>query len=513
MPGMATIQVLILAIMPLSLLANLAGAEHVADKPHIVYILVDDWGWANVGYHRNPPTPEVDTPNIDNLVKEGLELDQFYVYQFCSPSRSSLLTGRLPIHVNDENNFMDLYNPNDPVSGYAGIPLNMTVIASKLKEAGYATHLVGKWHAGAATPKHVPTGRGFDTSFGYLNGMNDYYTEVQHACNKTGIVDLWDSTEPATGINGTGPDHYEEALFEERLMQIINDHDTSTPLFLFYSAHIVHAPLQVPDRYLEKFDFIDDESRRKYHAMVKYLDDVIGNLTAAMKKRGLWDNLLLITSSDNGGPLYVGANNYPLKGGKHSDWQGGIRVNAFVSGGYLPEKMRGQKSEEYIHITDWYATFCSLADVDPTDVVAAKAKLPPIDSMNMWPLISGDNSTSPRTDIPISYHALISGDYKLLIELQNYSIYTGPHFPNTTTSQKTVHTLYDCGDGCLFNIREDPNEYANLATKMPDMLKMMQNKLKGYQKTYFNPDRGNTWPGACEAALNKYGGFLGPFLP
>ena len=168
--------------------------------------------------------------------------------------------------------------------------------------------------------------------------------------------------------------------------------------------------------------------------------------------------------------------------------------------------MRGQKTDGYIHLTDWYATFCSLAGVDPTDEEAAKAKLPPIDSMNMWPLISGRNSTSPRTDIPASHNTLITGSLC-------YSIYTGPQFPNKTTTSKVIHTSYDCGDGCLFNIKEDPDEHDNLATKMPDTLKMMQKKLQAYQKTYFNPDRGGNWPGACETALNQYGGFWGPFLP
>ena len=155
-------------ILFVALVTSLSSVKSVqVDKPHIVYILVNDFGWGNVGYHRNPPTREVETPNIDSLVKDGLELDQFYVYQYCSPSRCSLMTGRLPIHVNDLNHFMSYYNPNDQISGYAGIPRNMTGIASKLKEAGYATHMVGKWHAGGATPDHIPTGRGFDTSFGY----------------------------------------------------------------------------------------------------------------------------------------------------------------------------------------------------------------------------------------------------------------------------------------------------------------------------------------------------------
>ena len=184
-----------------------------------------------------------------------------------------------------------------------------------------------------------------------------------------------------------------------------------------YAPHIVHRPYQVPEEYLKMFDFIDNELRQIYHAMIKYLDDVVGQLVSALKEKDLWGNLLFITSSDNGRPVCLknAANNYPLKGGKHSDWQGGIRVNAFASGGYLPERMRGQKTEGYIHIADWYSTFCALAGVDPTDERAEKAKLPPIDSLNMWPLISGENSTSPRTDIPISNVTLISGDYKILI--------------------------------------------------------------------------------------------------
>ena len=488
--------------------------EQVQDKPpHILFMMVDDWGWANVGYHRDPPTREVDTPNIDSLVKEGLELDQHYAFQFCSPSRSSLMSGRLPIHVNDQNKQVYFYNPKDPVSGFAGIPRNMTGIASKLKEAGYATHQVGKWHAGGATPDHTPSGRGFDSSLGYFDFANDYFTEVDVGgnCNGTPIVDLWDTDKPATGMNGTGPDNYEDGLFAERLMYIVNNHDPSTPLYLYYAPHIVHGPLQVPDRYAQKFSFIDDHSRQYYHAMVNYLDEIVGNLTTALKKRGLWDKLLFVTSSDNGGPL-GSANNYPMKGGKFSDWQGGIRVNAFVSGGYLPEKMRGQKTDGYIHLTDWYATFCSLAGVDPTDERAAKAKLPPIDSMDMWPLISGQNSTSPRTDIPASNFTLVSGDYKIITGNVNFSVWTGPHSPNTT-SKGSIQVIENCGDGCLFNIKTDPDEHNNLATKMPDVLADMQTKLKKYQATYFNPDRGKKWPEACTTAMNKYGGFWGPFLP
>ena len=131
----------------------------------------------------------------------------------------------------------------------------------------------------------------------------------------------------------------------------------------------------------------------------------------------------------------------------------------------------------------------------------------------MWPLISGQNSTSPRTDIPLSHDTLISGDYKIITDTVSSSVWTGPQFPNTTTTSKQVRVTEQCGDGCLFNIKEDPNEYDYLANKMPTVLGDMQEKLAKYQKTYFDPDRGKVWPGACDFALNTYGQFWGPFLP
>ena len=248
--------------------------------------------------------------------------------------------------------------------------------------------------------------------------------------------------------------------------------------------------------------------------MVNYLDDILGELVSLLKQCGLWDNLLFVISSDNGGPLGGGANNYPLKGGKLTDWQGGVRVNAFVSGGYLPTIMRGKKTEGYIHMADWYATFCALAGVDPKDVTAAQAKLPPIDSMNMWPLISGENSSSPRVDIPVSNMTLISGDYKILTGEVDQMCWTGPQSPSVTIPvAKCVSVKEECGEsGCLYNIREDPYEHVNLVSKLPDKLKEMQAKLAAYQATYFTPDRGKFWPSACEYALHIYSGFWGPFI-
>lgn len=289
-------------IFALFAIASLISAQQQS-KPHIVLVLVDDWGWANVGYHQETPNDEVVTPNMDDLVKEGVELDQHYAFTLCAPSRASLLTGRLPIHVCDHIFNEENYNPEDPVSGFAGIPREMTGIASMLKQAGYSTHQVGKWHVGMATPDHTPTGRGFDSSFGYFHGSNNYYTEVVGRCDGVAMVDLWDTDKPASDMNGT---EYEEGLFKQRLLDIVNDQNTDNPLFLYYGPHLIHTPLDVPDEYLEKFSFIDTDTRKRYQAMLNYLDDVIGDLIDALKGKGMWDNTLFIVMGDNGGAVYSG---------------------------------------------------------------------------------------------------------------------------------------------------------------------------------------------------------------
>jgi arylsulfatase I/J len=136
------------------LIALAAAAVCNAKKPNLFYLLVDDLGWANVGFHSS--SPEVVTPNLDALASSGAILDRFYTHPYCSPARSALQSGRAPIHVNVLNSDITQHNPSDPVSGFEGIPRNITGLAEKLKGAGYATHLAGKWHAGVATPDHTP---------------------------------------------------------------------------------------------------------------------------------------------------------------------------------------------------------------------------------------------------------------------------------------------------------------------------------------------------------------------
>ena len=235
------------------------------------------------------------------------------MFSSCSPARSSVLSGRLPPHVNGLLQEPTISNANDTESGWQGIPRSMTGIAAMLKQANYSTACVGKWDAGMATPDHTPKGRGFDTSLVYFHHENDYYTRQSGGCatnapHATAVgdkpsshhacVDLWQNDGPASALNASAGSTYEEALFMGEALRVINNHPAgAAPLFLYYASHIAHQPYEVPPDYLAKFAFIDVEERRLYHAMVNYLDFVVGQVVGALKQRGMWDNLVMVMST------------------------------------------------------------------------------------------------------------------------------------------------------------------------------------------------------------------------
>jgi arylsulfatase B len=329
---MERIHVLYCFLFMIAIIISLVVASDLesskAKKPHLIILLADDYGWGNIGYHRTDNTKEVQTPNLDAFAASGVIFDRFYVYKICSPSRSSLQSGRLPVHVNTVNAAPEVHNPNDPISGYAGIPRNMTCIAEKLKREGYRTVMTGKWDAGMAIPRLTPLGRGFDSFLGYFHHANDYNTcglpitatgEINRCGNQ--FLDLWKNDRPAHNMPGTA---YEEELFERHSLEAINGHDsTKGPLFLFHSFHLIHTPLQVPEDVLSLFGFIDYMNRRKYAAMVYYMDRTVGRLIDGLKAKGMYEDSLVLFFSDNGGPVYNpgSANNWPLRGGKYADFE------------------------------------------------------------------------------------------------------------------------------------------------------------------------------------------------
>lgn len=511
-------------------------------QPHIVMVLVDDWGWNDAGHHRDPteePKGEILTPNVVQLVKEGIELDRHYVYHYCSPSRSSLQSGRLPVHVVWMNDDPIQVNPEDPVGGFSGIPRNMTGIATRMKEAGYRTHATGKWDAGMATWDHTPMGRGYETWFGYYHHANDYYTQQVTRSNSlsggcSGLVDLWNTTGPARDRNGTD---YEENMFTQNTLNVLNHHDPSEPLFLFHSFHTIHTPFEVPIEWENKFHFLKDIYRRRYAAMVAYMDDALGQIVAKIKQKGMWEDTLMVVSSDNGGPTYWlgpkaggapdapagygGANNRPLKGGKMFDWEGGVRVNAFVTGGAVPLTRRGTVLTDYIHISDWYATFCAIAGVDPFDTRAAKAKLPPVDGIDQSSLLLGEDipGTGNRSEIHLSVRALIQDHWKLITggytDFKKFPMGVGRIGCSSygrgwglEAVKCSLASFINCENGCLYDIFADPSEKSDVADANPAVLKKLKARLHELNEQVYLPDRGHNNLTACSA----WNGFFGPFI-
>jgi arylsulfatase I/J len=463
-----------LLMLALLILISSFSTGHTRARPHILYILADDFGWANADWHRSPSHQEKATPFLNTLVKEGVELDRMYSFKFCSPSRSAIQSGRNPIHVNVQNLDPTYANKDDTISGYAGIPTEMTGMGAVMQKAGYSTHFVGKWDAGMATPQHTPQGRGYDTSLVYFHHLNDYWDQRFYGTSAavgdtTSVcrgypgydqwrpVDLWQGSGtglegPARGRNNSlkkctvhyahnttseycfpakntveAAAHdcpayppadassdssstscsYEDAMFENEVFKRISEHNASQPLFLFWSFHVLHAPLQVPKQFLDLYAHIarDDWRRQRYLAMTRYMDAAVKNVTRLLEQKKMYKDTVIVFSSDNGGPIYrkgsVGASNFPLRGGKASNWEGGVRVNAFVSGGFVPTRARGRRLSGLGAVWDWYGTFAALAAASPLDTRALAAGLPPVDSVDLWPYVAGEVRLSPRKEIAL----------------------------------------------------------------------------------------------------------------
>ena len=301
-PSVAAKQTLPRGPEPLPPLSPVAGAP----RPHIVLYVVDDYGWNNIGAH-NPLEGDTRTPHFDAAIEQGLLLDRHYVFRWCAPTRSAFMTGRLPYHVFQEANY---------VSG------GMNMIPARLKQVGYKTAQVGKWHLGSLMQWMTPAGRGFDTSFGFLSGSEEHYTHQvgkgDFGCvgpNGVRPTDLYRTDAPALDCECNGT--YSAYLYNDEVQSVIKAHPEGTPLFLYVATQDCHAPDQVPARYSDLFNSSYTAPYGVYNGMAAAADELFGNMTAALKTRSMYENTLIIMSSDNGGPASVYAsshcaNNWPL---------------------------------------------------------------------------------------------------------------------------------------------------------------------------------------------------------
>ena len=394
-----------------------AACPAMANKPHLIFVLADDLGFNNVGWHGSAVYK---TPHLDELAASGVRLEAHYVQRWCAPSRASLLTGRYAFHTG-MNEYNQHVNGTKVAEERSAVPASFDLLPKMLAPAGYVSHMLGKWHLGFFSPAHMPTGRGFASSFGYLLGQESHdnrSSQISHTC-EVPVKDLHNGTRPANESGGWAfNDVYSAEMYGVLAPRLIELHDESKPLFLYMAFQNCHAPQQAPPAYLARFSSLPggpDGSRRCFAAMTSALDDAIGNITSALRSRpAMYANSITVFTSDNGGPARE-ANNWPLRGSKFSTFEGGVRSAAFIHSPLLPAARRGRIYSGLLHLSDWYSTFAALAGVNLS--AASTGPVPP-DGFDVWPAIA-NNATSPRHSIVHELdhisriYAYRSGRYKL----------------------------------------------------------------------------------------------------
>ena len=440
----------------LSPLATLFAAD--APKPSIVYFLIDDLGYADCGFNGGK---NIRTPNIDKLAKAGAVLESFYVQPVCSPTRAALLTGRYATHTG-------VYTVVRPGAPW-GLPLSERTLPQALREAGYTTAICGKWHLGEFQPEYTPTHRGFDQQYGHMFGMLDYFTKMR------GDQRDWYRNDKPSADDG-----YTTHLVAKEARRIIAEKPADKPLFLYVPFNGIHSPNQVPESYKEPYKSLP-EPRRTIAGMLAAVDEALGQITAALDEKGLRKDTLIIFSSDNGGPGPGRTTmNTPLRAGKGTIYEGGIRVAAFAN---WPGKIAADtRIKEPMHAVDWYPTLLKLAGA------SVDQKLPP-DGLDIWPVLT-QGAKSPHDALllhgtSLGKAAIRMGDWKLLLNASEKDAEEVPADDAKAT-----------GSVELYNLADDIAESKNLAASQPEKVKELRTRLASFLK-------GAVPPGQDAAAKRK----------
>jgi arylsulfatase A-like enzyme len=420
-----------------------AEATHAADskpgKPNILFIVGDDMGYADVGFHKCKDIP---TPNLDALAAAGVRFTNGYVSgTYCSPTRAALLTGCYQTRFGHE------FNPN----GLHGLPLSEATIADRLKAAGYVTGLVGKWHLGSE-PAMRPQKRGFDEFFGFLAGAHSYL-------NRAGILR---GDEPVTELD------YTTDAFGREAAAFIERHKAQ-PWFLYLAFNAVHTPMQATDERLARFSNITDNKRRTYAAMMTALDDNVGVVRKKLADSGLDKNTFIIFISDNGGPNMPGtsqngSSNAPLRGSKRTTLEGGIRVPFLVAWpGHIKPGVCDQPAIQL--------------DLTATAIDLAGANNEKLEGVNLLPFLTGKKTGVPHEALYWRFGkqmAIRVGDYKLVRYDPNVDTRTGVRRQPVTAPK-------------LYNLAADIGETNDLATAQPDKAKELQAKWNDWNQSNVAP--------------------------
>ena len=401
-------------------------------QPNIILVLTDDQGFKDVGFNGSE---DILTPNIDNIAKQGIVFTNGYVsHPYCSPSRAGIMTGRYQQRFGHEHNV-----PFAPEDDTMGTPINEVFLSHKMKEAGYNTYAIGKWHLGDH-PSFLPHHRGFDKWFGFSGGHMNFWGLPQN--NNRMYVQRNDTKIPASALTYLTDDFTQEAL-----SNIKNNGDK--PFFMYLSYNAPHSPDHATIEYLNKTAHIEFGKRSVYGAMIAGIDSGVGKIDALLTKMGIRDNTMIIFLSDNGGRLDA-ANNNPYRGHKGMLFEGGIRVPFALS---WPAKLpKGKTYSEPIISLDLFATCIAAAGLESN---ASDA----LDGINLLPFLSAANGQN--TERPLFWRVANGEEYA--IRKGNFKLIKSAY------KNKTM----------LFDLEQDEMEVNDIATKHPaivaQLLKLYEN--------------------------------------
>lgn len=430
-----------IVLIMLLFLVNDAVVVAQQNKPNIIVILADDAGYADFEKYGDK---EIPTPNINKLSEQGMRFTNAYVTaSVCAPSRAGLLTGRYQQRFGFEHNPSNVLAPGVAMED-VGLDVKQKTIADYLKKEDYKTIAIGKWHLGTQD-KYFPLHRGFDEFYGFKEGHRDFF-KIQG--DRADSFALYDNNHIVPEEKIT----YLTDMFTDRAVDFI-DRNKDHPFFMYLAYNAVHTPLQAKESDLEKFGNVKDKDRRTYDAMLYAMDKGIGDVLAALKKNSIEKNTLIFFINDNGGATNNASDNGKLRGMKGSKWEGGIKV-AFV-----------MKWPNQIPAGQVYPLPVSTLDVIPTSLAAAGGATQQhnLDGVNLLPYLKNLSKT-PHKDLFWRRGvaaAVRSGDWKLI------RVETDPIL--------------------LFNLKTDPEETANLATKYPCKVKTLLTKLSNWEKGLAKP--------------------------
>ena len=422
-----------------AVLLTLSGGALCAERPHILYITADDLGWKDVGFHGGA----VQTPNLDRLAHNGARLEHFYVQPTSTQTRAAFLTGRFPMRYGLQTLQIQAFSQ-------FGLPADERTLAKALKDAGYRTALIGKWHLGQKK-EYWPQQRGYDYFYGHLAGEIDYFKKT----NRNGELD-WHRNDKLVKEEG-----YAVTLMAKDAVNLIARHNPSTPLFLQLSFAAPQAPLEAPPAWLARYQDLKMPEERAYRAMIGAVDNAIGAVLEALEARGMLANTLVVFHAGSGGalptkyPLGDGdtqrsvSSNGPYRGGRGGLYEGGLRVAALA---YWPGKIPPGVVPELMHVTDLYPTLLKLAG-------ATLAQPKPIDGMDQWPTLT-EGKPSPRKEVLLNVEdfrgAIRMGDWKLI-------------------AYATLPSRVE-----LYNVKADPSEEDNQAEREGERAQIMLKRLTDF---------------------------------